>query len=228
MAIDQFDVVKEVGFEEEDFFTRLTRDGAGLGIYTVVTVARVNAVRQATLINFKKRIAGYIFESNETCLTVGRTTLKQTDIKGRVLVSGEYVHEAQIYTMAPCEDKVEYSRALKNLIQEVRKSYPGKEAPHIPVLPQELYSDMMKEYASDGSGYLIGLDVEEVVGTGFQPTAGMFVIIGNTGTGKTNMLKILANQAIPRGRTYLFDTKGMEMYYCRQAPNVLYRGEKRD
>ncbi len=228
VAIDQFDVVKEVGFEEEDFFTRLTRDGAGLGIYTVVTVARVNAVRQATLINFKKRIAGYIFESNETCLTVGRTTLKQTDIKGRVLVSGEYVHEAQIYTMAPCEDKVEYSRALKNLIQEVRKSYPGKEAPHIPVLPQELYSDMMKEYASDGSGYLIGLDVEEVVGTGFQPTAGMFVIIGNTGTGKTNMLKILANQAIPRERTYLFDTKGMEMYYCRQAPNVLYIEGKKE
>lgn len=228
VAVDQFDVVKEAGFEEEDFFTRLTRDGAGLGIYTVVTVARVNAVRQATLINFKKRIAGYIFEPNEIFLAVGRTTLKQTDIKGRVLVSGEYVHEAQIYTMAPCEDKAEYSRTLKNLIQEVRRRYPGKEAPHIPVLPQEFYSDMMKEYADDGSGYLIGLDVEEVVGKGVHPTAGMFVIIGNTGTGKTNMLKILADQAIPRGRTYVFDTKAMEMYYCRQAPNVLYIEGKRE
>ena len=36
VAVDQFDVVKESGIEEEEFFTKLTRDGAGLGclLYT--------------------------------------------------------------------------------------------------------------------------------------------------------------------------------------------------
>ena len=60
VAIDQFDVVKEVGFEEEDFFTRLTRDGAGLGIYTVVTVARVNAVRQIGRASCRERVSAVV------------------------------------------------------------------------------------------------------------------------------------------------------------------------
>ncbi len=228
VAVDQFDVVKEAGIEEEEFFTKLTRDGAGLGIYTIVTAVRVNAIRQATLINFKKKIAGYVFDENEAVLTVGRSALKQTEIKGRVLVSGELVHEAQIYAMVPCKDKAAYSKKLKNLIQEIRKEAHGKEAPHIPVLPQVFFSYMLKEYADQVQGYLVGLDVEEVTARGFHSSAGMFVIIGNTGTGKTNILRVLADQAVSQGRTYIFDGKGMELYYYRQASNVLYVEGKKE
>mgnify|MGYP000624065074 CR=1 FL=1 len=41
IAIDHFDVIKEMGIEEEEFFTKLTRDGVGLGIFTIVTTTRV-------------------------------------------------------------------------------------------------------------------------------------------------------------------------------------------
>lgn len=222
VAIDQFDVVKESGIEEEEFFTKLTRDGAGLGIYTAASSNRINGIRQATLNNFKKKIAGYNFDENETFQAVGRTVYRQTDIKGRVLVSEEEVHEAQIYTMIPCGDRTEYSKALKVLIQKIRGRYPHKEAPHIPVLPQELSLSMMKEYTDDKSSYLIGLEAEEVTGKGFDRTAGLFVIIGNTGTGKTNMIRVLASQAASQGRTYLFDSRSMELYGCRQVPDILY------
>lgn len=228
VAVDQFDVVKEAGIEEEDFFTKLTRDGAGLGVYTVITANRINAIRHATLINFKKKIAGYVFDENEVFLTVGRSVVKQTAVKGRVLISGEPVHEAQIYTMAPCEDKAAYSKALKIIIQEIRKNAHGKEAPHIPVLPQEFFSTMLKEYADNAGGYLVGLDVEEVTVRGFPASAGMFVIVGNTGTGKTNILQVLADQAVFHGRTYIFDGRGMELYRYRQAPNVLYAEGKKE
>ena len=222
VAVDQFDVVKESGIEEEEFFTKLTRDGAGLGIYTVVSVNRINAVRQAALNNFNRKIAGYNFDENETFLAVGRSAYRQTDIKGRVLAGGETVHEAQIYTMAPCGDKTEYIRELKEVIQQIRKRYPDKEAPHIPVLPQELRLSMMREYEDDKSCYLVGLEVETVTGVGFDRTAGIFVIIGNTGSGKTNMLGVLARQAAFLGRPYLFDSRGMELFGCRRHPNILY------
>ncbi|MDD4508482.1 MAG: type VII secretion protein EssC, partial [Eubacteriaceae bacterium] len=40
IAVDNFDVVKEFGFETEDFFSKLTRDGVGLGIYVIGTTTR--------------------------------------------------------------------------------------------------------------------------------------------------------------------------------------------
>lgn len=228
VAVDQLDVVKEMGIEEEEFFTKLTRDGMGLGIYTVAAAARISAVRQATLNNFKNKLAGYNFDENETFLAAGRTVYRQTEIKGRVLTGGgETVHEAQLYVMADRTERASYTRALKALIDEIRRRYPGREAPHIPVLPQEFGSGMLRDYTNDGSSYLVGLDAEEVVGKGFGQTAGLFVIIGNTGTGKTNILKVLADQAGELGKTYLFDSKSMELYALRQNPNTLYvDGEK--
>ena len=222
IAVDQLDVVKEMGLEEEEFFTKLTRDGIGLGIYTVAAAARIHAVRQATLTNFKSKIAGYHFDENETFLAVGRAPFKQSDIKGRVLTGGDEVYEAQIYTMAPCEDKAVYSKSLKELIQQIRRRYPGKEAPHIPVLPQEFHAAMLYRYSGDGNDYLVGLELEEVTGKGFDKSAGLFAVIGNTGAGKTNILCVIAEQAILKGRTCIFDSMDMELYHYRQESNVLY------
>ncbi|MEY8506768.1 type VII secretion protein EssC [Lachnospiraceae bacterium 42-17] len=222
VAVDQLEVVRETGVEEEDFFTRLTRDGSSLGIYTAATTTRITGIRQAILNSFKNKIAGYNFDENETFLTVGRAGYKQTDIKGRVLAGDKIVHEAQLYVLADCEDKALYSSVFETLTEKIRHRSQGKEAPHISVLPDELTASMLGKYANDGSIYLVGLDTEEVAARGFGQTVGMFVIVGNTGTGKTNMLKVLIPQVSARGRTYVFDTKGMELYHYRLLPDVLY------
>ena len=138
------------------------------------------------------------------------------------------MHEAQIYTMAPGESMTQYGKELRSLIQKIRRKYPGKEAPHIPVLPQEFLSSTMEGYADDGSCYRVGLEMEEVILKGFDRAAGLFVIIGNTGTGKTNMLRVLADQAVSRGRACLFDSGGMEMYDYRQLTDVLYVEGKKE
>ena len=153
---------------------------------------------------------------------VGRSGYRQSEIKGRALVNDDNVHAVQLCVMAPCIHDMAYIKSLKRLIREIKRFNPGKEAPHIPVLPEEFYADMLKNYENDGNDYLVGLDVEEVTGKGFDRCAGPFIIIGNAGSGKTNMARVLASQAISRGRTYIFDAKGMELYYCRGKQNALY------
>lgn len=223
IAIDHFDVIKEMGIEEEEFFTKLTRDGVGLGIFTVVTTTRVNSIRQATLNNFKNKIAGYNFDENETFLAVGRSTYKQAEIKGRTLVKTDEVHAMQIYTMASCENEISYSRSLKQMIQNIRSFYPNKEAPHIPVLPDELYTSMLSEYKNaDTVDYPVGLDVESVTVKGFERGDSPFVIIGNTGTGKTNVIKVILKKAVQAGKTYIFDSKSMELYYATSLEGASY------
>jgi len=223
IAIDHFDVIKEMGIEEEEFFTKLTRDGVGLGIFTIVTTTRVNSIRQATLNNFKNKIAGYNFDENETFLAVGRSTYKQAEIKGRALIKTNEVHALQIYTMVSCENEISYSRSLKQMIQDIRNIYPNKEAPHIPVLPDELYASMLQEYqGTDVVDYPVGLDVESVTVKGFERGDSPFVIIGNTGTGKTNIIKVILKNAIQIGKTYIFDSKSMELYYATSLDGASY------
>lgn len=223
IAIDHFDVVKEMGIEEEEFFTKMTRDGVGLGIFTVVTTTRINSIRQATLNNFKNKIAGYNFDENETFLTVGRSTYKQAEIKGRALIKTDEVHALQIYTMVSCENEISYSRSLKQMIHNIRSFYPDKEAPHIPVLPDELYASMLQEYQeADVIDYPVGLDVESVTVKGFERGDSPFVIIGNTGTGKTNVIKVILKKAVQEGKTYIFDSKSMELYYATSWEGATY------
>lgn len=40
IAIDNYDVVKELGYEAEEFFQKLSRDGTGLGIYMATTATQ--------------------------------------------------------------------------------------------------------------------------------------------------------------------------------------------
>lgn len=118
-------------------------------------------------------------------MAVGRSTYKQAEIKGRALIKTNEVHALQIYTMVSCENEISYSRSLKQMIQDIRNIYPNKEAPHIPVLPDELYASMLQEYqGTDVVDYPVGLDVESVTVKGFERGDSPFVIIGNTGTGK--------------------------------------------
>ena len=112
----------------------------------------------------------------------------------------------------------QYGKELRSLIQKILRKFPGKEAPHIPVLPQEFLSSTMEGYADDGSCYRVGLEMEEVILKGFDRAAGLFVIIGNTGTGKTNMLRVLADQAVSRGRACLSSCRccgAMWLRLCR-------------
>ena len=127
IIIDNFDVVKEVSMEFEEFITKTTRDGAGLGIYTVISATRMNAIRFATLnYIFKKKIVQYMFDDGDVISLLGRSPYKLNEIKGRALVKENIISMMQIYTPVLFEDDVEYMDNLKDLIAEMNDKYSGK------------------------------------------------------------------------------------------------------
>lgn len=222
IAIDNFDIIKEMGLEEESVYTKITRDGVGLGIYTIASATRLNALRQATLNNFKTKIAGFNFDPSETQMTVGRGTYQQSEIKGRALIKEDEIHALQIYTMVPCENDVEYVKKLCTLIEEIKEKNDGEEAPHIPVLPETFTNQMFNQYKQSDYDFAIGLDKEEVTVQGMERNASPFVIIGETGRGKTNIIQVLLAQAAEESKVYLFDSASMELYRHSANPNVEY------
>ncbi len=136
LVIDNYDAVREFGDSIEGFIQKVARDGAGLGIYLLVTMTRMNAMRGSVMNNFKEKICGFNFEPGENRTFVGRSdyTLSE-DKKGRSLIKKENVNMMQLYLPVPCETELDYSRSLKSLIESVKEKSTEAPAQGIPVLP---------------------------------------------------------------------------------------------
>jgi S-DNA-T family DNA segregation ATPase FtsK/SpoIIIE len=229
ILIDNYDAVKELGFEEEDYFTKVSRDGAGLGIYFVITATRQSAIRMATANNFKNKIAGFNFEASEVTGLVGRSNYTLPEIRGRAMIKyGESVCMLQIYTMFEFETEIEYTRKIKDLVTQIKKKHPNEEAPHIPVLPEEFKEDMMFDYEKEEADLYIGLEKENVILSGFRRNATPFLILGDGGKGKTNALKVLLGQVIGKEEIVIFDSKSLNLYSYSMKQNVRYITEQKD
>lgn len=223
VVVDNFDVVKEKGFELEEFFTKLSRDGVGLGIYLVITATRMNGIRYATLNNFKNKIAGYLFDTSEATSIVGKSTYALPEIKGRALVKMNQVNLMQIYTMVEFDSEVMYSNRIKELVQRIQEMYPTKRAPRIPILPEVFTSSMLSNYRNEREDLLpLGLDLQTVEIKGIETGDSPFVIVGDTGKGKTNILRVVMSQIVGKGRIHLFDNSEMGLFAFKDIDDVQY------
>lgn len=223
VMIDNYDAVKEMGFEEEEYFTKVTRDGAGLGIYFVITATRTNALRMATLNNFKQKIAGFNFEPSELTTIVGRSPYKLPEVKGRTLIKKEeLISVMQLYSMAGATDELSYIKEVQEMVKEIRQ-HSTEEAPHIPILPEELRLADFAHYPNVQSDLYLGLEKETVSLVGLNRLKSPFLIFGEPQKGKTHNLKILLNQAIKQEvPVVLFDSKKMELYSYQSNEGVDY------
>ena len=223
VLVDNFDAVRELGYEMEDFFQRLTRDGSGLGIYIVACITSSNAMKYGTYNNFKNKICGYMFEESDVSMVVGRSEYKQSDVRGRTLVKyDKAVSVMQVYTMADCGDGAAYNRQIAAKIEEINEVYPDKVAPKIPVLPETLLSTMLGQFHGSKKDVYVGLDKETVELCGFNRDNSPFVIVGEAKRGKTNALRLILDQIIGTGKIYLFDSKAMDLFSYKGKSGVDY------
>lgn len=147
LAIDNYDAVRELGDTIEGFVQKVARDGAGLGIYLLVTMTRINAMRGSVMNNFKEKIGGFNFDAGENRSFIGKSdyTLPE-DKKGRALIKQENVNIMQLYIPVPCGTELEYSQNIRKLVDRIADVSTEAPAQGIPVLPEELYFHMLPEY----------------------------------------------------------------------------------
>lgn len=212
ILVDNFDAIKEMGFEEEEYFTRISRDGVSLGIYFIIAATRNNAIRGATFNNFKTKIAGYNFEKSEIMGLVGRSEYTLPEIKGRSLLKyGERVSCMQIYSMVHFETDLEYRAGINHLILELREKSEGREAPHMPIMPEEVDQQSVAQFYNPDIDLYAGLETEHVTLEGISITQSPFTILGNGGSGKTNLLKVFLHQLEDKATVTIFDSANRDL-----------------
>lgn len=228
IAIDNVDVVKEISMELENFLAIMARDGAGLGIYLLVTANRSAAIKMATMNTFKHKIAGFTFEQGEANGLVGRSPYKVPEIRGRSLVKWNgLVSVMQIYSPVGFEDDVEYTNRLKEKIHSIAGLYPGEKAPRIPVLPEEFDYSMMDLFEKEEADLYLGLHCKQVNLIGVQRTMSPFLILGEAARGKTNLLQIVLRQLlVKKCPVILFDSKDLDLYSYKGKDMITYINTK--
>lgn len=228
ILLDNYDVVRELGPETEDFFQKMSRDGIGLGIFMIVTATRSAAMKYGTFNNFKNRMAGYLFEAHDTSNIIGRSSLTQSEKKGRILTKWKgAINAMQVEIMTDYESEADYNKGLEEVILQINSLYPDTKAARIAVLPEELNQTTLMEY--EGSCYIrLGLHTGTVQARGMDKGFEPFVILGEQKRGKTTVMKVILDQLGEEDSIYLFDSPSMELYGFRGRKNLHYIHEAED
>jgi len=213
ITIDNFDLVKDEMFERENRFTQIARDGQSLGIYTILTATRSNAVKHALMSNLKTRIVHYLLDDGDKSSIVGRTQYETEAIPGRVYIKQEDAHLAQIYLPVEGETDVELLTHLKEKVQHIKDKYTDAKKPiSIPMLPRQLEFIAFHEnyHVVDKSHQLaIGLDEDSVQPVYLDWQANRHcLVLGDPQRGKTNVIKLMIDQfeSIEGTQIGLFDS----------------------
>lgn len=233
LTIDNYDLVKEELTDYESRFTQIARDGQSLGIYTMLSATRSNAVRHALMSNLKTLVAHYFMDRMEKHNIVGRTEYETEAVPGRVYIKTEAAYLAQIYLPVEGETDVAVLENLKTKVQMLKEKYAGAKEPEaIPMLPRKLgLRNYYKNYRIDNSSskLAIGLNEDTV-----QPVYidwkrhNHCLIVGDAQKGKTNVLKLMIESMLEQSETKigLFDSVDHALADYGDDEDIVYMESK--
>lgn len=218
LFIDNYDAVKETEFDMEEFLARLSRDGASVGIFLVISASRPNVVRYSVLNNFKNRVSLYMFDSSDILSVVGRSQFTLPEKKGRALVKQQTANIMQSYLPVEYVDDLSYAKKIHELIENISHQCSAPKAEGIPVLPDHVTTARLPK-TSKGFA-CVGLESEEVIPVHLDLRENN-LIIGTSRTGKTNILQLILNQK-KQAKIFLVDSKAEELIDYAGLENTEY------
>ncbi len=224
-VIDNYDVIKELNLEIDELITKVTRDGANLGIFTVVAASRTNAIKYSILNNFKLKIPLYMYDKTDVSNVAGRPAYELPEIKGRCLIKLENLNHMQLYTGVSYATIVEYTEKMAEVINTISNQYTGNKIKGIPMLPDVLNLAVFSEFEEkvvDRALIPIGLDTKDVKVQYLDINNGVQLIVGGSQSGKTNLLKVMLEKCSKEVKVYLIDSNNMELYCYQEMENVNY------
>ena len=195
ILIDGFDSVMDASFSElfYDVLNVIARDGASLGIYLVVTLSRLNAMRLQLQSNFKTKLSLFLFDTGDLSGVVGRSNIPLEEIKGRAIAKFDDIVQFQITLPYSSEHYTDYIEEVKTEVDAMKQAWQGALPQAVPMLPEKVTVEYFNCVASDmtvSSEFILGLDREKVMISSFtlhQP----FLMASDNPTFVGNYYKLL-------------------------------------
>lgn len=159
--IDGFDGVTDSPFEDKlyDILNVIARDGASIGIYLVVTLSRLNAMRLQLQTNFKTKISLFLFDNSDLSGVVGRSNISLDEIKGRAITKLDSIVSFQVVLPYESEEYGDYIKSINEESKAMRFAYTGTLPEKIPMLPDVVKIEhLLSDFSNDN--FVFGLEKE--------------------------------------------------------------------
>ena len=192
IEIDGFDSVMDAPFVDAfyDTLNVIARDGASLGIYLVVTLSRLNAMRLQLQSNFKTKISLFLFDNSDLSGVVGRSNIPLDEIKGRAIAKFDDIVQFQVMLPYSSEHYTDYIKEVRAEQEAMVMVYDGPLPTGIPMLPEKVTKEVMSESLETSRDFILGLEREAVVPASFSFERPMLVA-SNSPAFVTNYYKLL-------------------------------------
>ena len=206
----------------ENIVLQLVKDGVGYGIYLIVTAGGFGAAEIPTRMgdNFRTVISLEMndrYQYMDIMRTPHLTTLPEMNVKGRGIARiGEGILEFQTALPFVAEDDFERVESIQELGNHMCEIWNGEFARTIPEIPEKpVWEDYLRlkeveDMLEDDRHLPIGYDFENADAYGVDLSRTFcYLISGKSGSGKTNLLKILLRTACrKKGTLALIDFDG--------------------
>ena len=161
ILIDGFDGVTDSPFEDKlyDILNVIARDGASIGIYLVVTLSRINAMRLQLQTNFKTKISLFLFDNSDLSGVVGRSNISLDEIKGRAITKLDSIVSFQVVLPYESEEYGDYIKSINEESKAMRFAYTGTLPEKIPMLPDVVKIEHLLSDFSNNN-FVFGLEKE--------------------------------------------------------------------
>ena len=195
VAVDNFAPIRELYPDVESFFVKLSREGSSYGIYIVITATSLSGNIGYNLSqNFKQALSLRMTDKADYRDIVGDTEgLEPSKVAGRGLVRGKPPMEFQTALAVEGSDDVEYVALLKAHCRQLADEWQGDLPREIPVMPDIVLNSHVK--ADMVFGMAIGLSADDIEPVYLSPDNRVVIISGTEGSGKTNLLRVIATQS---------------------------------
>lgn len=213
IVIDQFsNFTEKTEGKYEEKLIQISRNGAGYGIYLLMTSAGFGMTEIPNRIGDNVRTV-YSLEMNDKFQYADILHMLRIDVypesgvKGRGLVCKEgTVLEFQTALCAEAEDDYTRTKIIGEICRKMNQCWKGRRArqipeiPENPVLQQFMELESVERLLEDNHSLPLGYNQENASAYAIELSKVFcYLIQGKTRTGKTNLIRVLAQLAVQKG-----------------------------
>ena len=201
-VVDSFEGLRGSRFEEalEKLLTTISRDGANLGLYLLMTSSRLGTMRPGLHSNLSTKLTLKHTDDSESRVLVGRFYGVMEDVPGRGLIKLEEPQVFQVALPVEAEDELEIFEKVTNEVKRMNQAWSGPRPERLPIVPDvltiESFNAMAETQKLVETDHLpIGIDFEEVTVKSL-PLAqwGHLLVLSDKETAKEAVLSHLMKQ----------------------------------
>lgn len=201
LVIDNFGAIRTTFDELDEPITDILQRGSSYGVHVVASMMRWNDVRMQNQAMFGTMLELRLNDPTDSNIDRRLQEVLRKGGPGRLLVPGSklYAHFALPRVDGVADDE-NLSEILEAQALSVRSTWQGPHAPEIRILPLKLPREQVGDDVREPAVLPIGVD-ERALAPVYLDVGGRdtnLVVFGDSGSGKTNMVRLIVQQLIER------------------------------